>query len=572
MNLIISHFKIECFVLGFSSKICEECKNNAINAYVFRQTCISSEETIIRASNDIKEELLSNQVVEEEFLIKDEECQDVEETIEHEIDEVNIDAYNVETLDFDDEAVTTVENQPMLVSEVTEEYEQYVEYSDSEDVLSNIQMVNSESGDKVMSCPFCLKCFVNATNLAKHVVEQHGNKKSQKTLKKLPRVYQCQDCDKICVSPSKLERHMNIHIKGKFKGDNAKNARKVEQKPRRFACSVCNKFFESPSKVQRHMSVHKNENDQDLDTIMKDGITTEVRVPRSNNYKYECKFCGKKVESPSKLERHMNVHDPNRRENRGVNKFRPYGCDNCPLRFWDELAMERHMIIHSEAVVESKIEHPEDHHFVCVICLATTTQYDDLFTHMRSHKDEIDISEAIICQLCNKSFGSLQNIIRHARTHDENSTHQCVKCNKIFGMGEDFIDHMLRHENYKPYACEHCDKSFLKLHKLRAHIAVHEETELEKPFLCSLCGKAFAEQDYLKRHMLRHTGVKSFSCSLCPSRFTFKSGLTSHMLTHTGLKPFTCDICGTSFAKQQALTKHHRTHTGEVRIHKSINK
>ena len=559
------------FILGFSSKICEECKNNAINAYIFRQTCICSEETIMRASNEAKEELLSNQVVveeidEEEFLNKEVECQEIEETMEHEIDEVNIEAYNVETLDFEDDTVTTEENQEPLLCEVAEEYEQFVEYSDSEDVLNNVQIVNSESGEKVMSCPFCLKCFVNASNLAKHVFEQHGNKKTQKTLKKASRVYKCLHCDKVCVSPSKLERHMNVHTKGKFKGVSANNARTINQKPRKFPCLVCSKFFESPSKLQRHMSVHRGVNEQPSDTkmIMQDGKETLVSFPRALNYKHECKICGKKVESPSKLVRHMNIHDPNRQVGRGVNKFRPYGCDNCPLRFWDEFALERHMIIHSEAVIQSKIKHPDEHHYVCVICLATAKQYDDLFTHMRSHKDEIDITEAIVCQLCNKSFGSLQNIIRHARTHDENATHQCVKCCKSFGMGEDFIDHMLRHDNYKPYSCDQCEKSFLKLHKLRAHMAVHEETELEKPFLCSLCGKAFAEQDYLKRHMLRHTGVKSFICHQCPSRFTFKSGLTSHMLTHTGLKPFTCDICGTSFAKSQALTKHHRTHTGEV--------
>lgn len=186
--------------------------------------------------------------------------------------------------------------------------------------------------------------------------------------------------------------------------------------------------------------------------------------------------------------------------------------------------------------------------------------------HMKDHREEIGENTEVKCKLCPKSYPKLSNLIRHARTHEENATHECIHCGKRMGMGDDLIDHLLCHQGFKPFHCEveGCEKSFIKYHKLRLHQKSHEDN-IEKPHACNQCEKTFSDVEYLKRHLLRHSGRKDHACSLCPSRFTFKSGLNSHMTTHSmNSKKFSCDKCDAKFTKMQSLRTHQKIHLDDV--------
>lgn len=187
---------------------------------------------------------------------------------------------------------------------------------------------------------------------------------------------------------------------------------------------------------------------------------------------------------------------------------------------------------------------------------------------MKDHREELSENSEVSCKLCPKSYPKLSNLVRHARTHEENATHECIHCGKRMGMGDDFIDHLLRHQGFKPYRCdfEGCTRSFVKYHKLKHHKLTHEAT-IDKPYACDLCDKTFSDSEYLKRHLLRHSGRKDHACSLCPSRFTFKSGLTAHMATHSAnSKRFTCEVCGAKFTKSQSLKTHLKIHVDDVSL------
>ena len=363
-------------------------------------------------------------------------------------------------------------------------------------------------------------------------------------------IFSCHICEEMFKSERVLLDHLKVH----------ENSDQLEDRPtsnrykssRKHECQICGKRFETPSKLQRHMIVHRD--------VLHPSVIPK-RPPKV--YKYICDVCNKLVESPSKLQRHMRVHEKNSKNYNGINQHRPYSCMHCETRFWDNVKLERHLIIHSEAFQNSKIHHPDGHWFTCVFCLQKIPNYDDYMQHMRSHREDSEENVEFACKLCDKVYPKLMNLIRHSKLHVENATHKCIHCGKMMGIGDDFIDHMLRHEDFKPYICDmqSCGKKFVKIHKLRQHMETHIAP---KSYVCNQCDKTFTEHEYLKRHLLRHSGRKDHACNICQARFTFKSGLRSHITTHTMEKSFLCNLCSSKFTKLSSLRTHEKIHNGEV--------
>lgn len=452
---------------GFSHSICNDCKTKAVDAFAFRQTCISSDE-IIRTPNEV-------------------------EPVE------------------------------MFIKEQVE-FEQ------------DLSMDGANGAEELVECHFCSEAFQSTSELALHVGichEEPGNAENVE--------------QEIVVA-----EEMHTEISAAAAPRLTRQIRTTDE--RKYECTICGKKFQTPSKARRHLVVHRDVLDP-----------SDFQPRRAAEYKYKCDTCGKKVETPSKLERHMRSH--NRYANRlpAVNEQRPHGCEQCEERFWDVIKLERHRIVHTELFMASKIQHEEDHVFTCVYCLQTTSEYEDMIKHMKQHREAIGDSTGVRCELCKKIYPKMTGLIRHARSHVENATHQCCCCDKKMGMGDDLIDHFLRHDGFKPYACDYpyCGKSFVKMFKLRNHKQVHDRI-VEKPFNCDKCDKSFANQEYLRRHLIRHTGEKPFICHLCPTSFAFRSGLNAHLLTHSDKKPFKCSICDARFNKRAALMAHFKIHTQDV--------
>lgn len=174
--------------------------------------------------------------------------------------------------------------------------------------------------------------------------------------------------------------------------------------------------------------------------------------------------------------RHMGTHNKQKTvttQNDSSIPLVEFPCAECSQKFFKQCALDRHQVVHSTLMQQSKLTRDPNEMFICVVCSKQYSDYDELLTHMRNdHKSNND-KQDYVCVLCEKSFNTLFNIMRHAKTHEENATHGCAKCGKKYGMGNDLIDHILRHENYKPFSCKFCDKSFLKQYKLKNHMQVH---------------------------------------------------------------------------------------------------
>ncbi|XP_055907762.1 zinc finger protein 883-like [Eupeodes corollae] len=289
---------------------------------------------------------------------------------------------------------------------------------------------------------------------------------------------------------------------------------------------------------------------------LKKEILTDPKIEKPNprnkrNGCFICEDCGKSFDRQHRLHRHLSVHKK---------EGRPFECEHCKRRFAQEGHLRRHAITHDTTFLEhTELKKCIDGH-QCPECPRKFLKQVSLASHMRTHRQKIDMYKPYQCEECLKIFEGVHRLNRHKKLHEENHQYVCDTCGQTFGTRSHLIDHLSKHNGIKPHICHFCAKSFQQAGTLKDHLRTHTG---EQPFLCSECGKAFKSASNLRQHQLRHTGVKSYQCSECPSKFTLKSDLSKHASTHGNEKPYTCEICGSRFTKNSSLTKHKIIHTGE---------
>lgn len=121
----------------------------------------------------------------------------------------------------------------------------------------------------------------------------------------------------------------------------------------------------------------------------------------------------------------------------------------------------------------------------------------------------------------------------------------------------------------KPFNCDVCDKTFPSIQNLNRHKLTHAD---EKPFKCDMCDKGFLTVENLNRHKRIHTGEKPYECEVCGKRYAHSTTLKEHQQTHTGDKPFACDYCIRDFAISKLLFRHVRIkHPENFEAFKSVH-
>ncbi|XP_017288747.1 zinc finger protein 721 [Kryptolebias marmoratus] len=211
------------------------------------------------------------------------------------------------------------------------------------------------------------------------------------------------------------------------------------------------------------------------------------------------------------------------------------------------------------------------------------------------------------CEICNRSFNSLQSLHFHQQYRNTGRGYRCTLCCKTFEDGHDLKKHLQNHINEQFNYCGHCGKRFLRRDALNAHQKENhslskalgetkEGKKMEKAYTCKKCKLSFFWMSDFQIHSVYYCkGQEPDAVSLsdlemevdskdpedmhfvnCHSNGTFedvKNGdgkFSMDTNSESDLKPtftpYRCGLCGDRFEKLSDLKEHHLTHQTQEEI------
>ena len=142
----------------------------------------------------------------------------------------------------------------------------------------------------------------------------------------------------------------------------------------------------------------------------------------------------------------------------------------------------------------------------------STNHISSFHKHISYNHDETVVnlrkSKIFHCDICNKNFGSRNQLKRHVDT-----SHNLINVQR-------------------PFTCDSCNKSFKWNTGLNRHVkSVHQNNK--SLHQCESCKKICSRNDVLQRHIREiHHGIKAFECGSCDQKFTYKYTLEVHINSH----------------------------------------
>ncbi|XP_057689687.1 zinc finger protein 43 [Corythoichthys intestinalis] len=203
------------------------------------------------------------------------------------------------------------------------------------------------------------------------------------------------------------------------------------------------------------------------------------------------------------------------------------------------------------------------------------------------------------CEICSKSFNSLQSLHCHHQYRNTEQNYRCTLCCKIFEGRQALETHLHEHARDRFHSCRYCGKRFIKAFALVAHqkenhttVTVgnsenNEENKLPKMYSCRKCKLNFFWMSDFQTHAQHYCKGKASNATFaaenevnskdnddgrhenCYSNGNFtdlKNGdersnkMTSNVGTTHSATPYRCGLCGDCFSNLTTLKEHHRTH------------
>uniref|UniRef100_A0A3B4Y5E3 Oocyte zinc finger protein XlCOF22-like n=1 Tax=Seriola lalandi dorsalis TaxID=1841481 RepID=A0A3B4Y5E3_SERLL len=273
----------------------------------------------------------------------------------------------------------------------------------------------------------------------------------------------------------------------------------------------------------------------------------EPRLPEPRPIRsHSCFQCNAIFRTKAELLSHQRSH-----------RARPvYQCGQCEKEFH-----------HLSSLTNHKQTHLDRGGFTCSRCDKVFESAKERDGHRLQHR-----LPDLTCTVCEQTFSSQTQLLRHLQTHSVEGAEPCYNCrfceqsfsgnvHRCFcGRSVTQLRIHQRTHTFRSYQCDQCNKTYGSLTGLHSHRASHSA---ESRFLCPQCGKRFKTRDGLEGHLRTHTGERPYRCPYCPKDFTALAGLNVHVRRHTGERPYVCTVCGKGWPSGGDLQKHMRTHTGE---------
>ena len=427
-------------------------------------------------------------------------------------------------------------------------------------------------------CFLCDQAFTTEDNLERHFsdhVEENmpGTSIPQKFFEcsNPGQTYRCATCDITFESPMIFSQHLQCHQRTLNSEDSNlldigdPNKAYEENQTCPLQCNSCNLVFMSVSKLEAHMATHNTETNESTEIT-----NTEATVKPSNSIPMTCSVFGEastsSVLSTSDIGKSIKSEPVSPASS--PSSLRPSRCPVCKDMFPSKEEMQKHYSsIHLKNEEDVEMDEAEDNVFEDEIDVETPDNIDPIIDDVEDVEKDLESQASAITEneerliLENEEFIK-DNILGGSAEYEskgryERGNYSCKICNRVLTYKYSLEKHMLLHTDSFPHKCQLCSKRFNHKANLDKHLIVHSG---EKPYVCHICSRPFSQKSNLQRHQLTHTQNRDFVCDVCGKRFNHMASLKTHSLIHTGAKPFACYVCHKRFNQKGNLKRHIQTH------------
>eukprot|EP01083_Nonionella_stella_P152248 487685_1 len=215
-------------------------------------------------------------------------------------------------------------------------------------------------------CVSCDRILGSRRAVWRHEVNMH----------QLPTNHQCGYCHKYLTGPTKLERHVRLHLGIK-----------------EFACERCDAHLSTQRQLDMHYRIHGNDPKFTCKLFGRaftrtSNLKSHMRT-HTGEKPFACELCGRKFAHKFVLQRHQRTHTGET----------PYTCPQCFKAFKQQSNLKVHMKNHQDARI-----------FRCNICGKTFTENKNLLDHLKVHASD---EKMFRCPHCTHTFGEYDTMKAH---------------------------------------------------------------------------------------------------------------------------------------------------------------
>jgi len=253
-------------------------------------------------------------------------------------------------------------------------------------------------------------------------------------------------------------------------------------------------------------------------------IDDEYHVLSTVNIPFHCDWlqCCEQFVCPNNYYRHVENHiledllDENGELQKPAQTKMTCRWKDCVSEFRDKHKLKEHMRVHTREKV-----------MACPSCGGLFSNRTKLVDHLS--RQNVEAYENYQCSHCLKRCAS-ERLLRDHMRHHVNYL-KCSLCDMTCPNPGSLKYHIAyRHSNERPYPCAMCEQSF----KSNNDLIRHEESHLAKSYVCNMKGCKYTTKTAhcLSRHIrITHAegGAKRYTCHICDQTYTRGFGLTKHL-------------------------------------------